>query len=141
MQNLINKFSGLVVEAGQLVADYKKRHSDLDQREKKLVSDKAGVDALLAEISKRESAITPLENLSKAKVDVEAKLAALTSQREAFETQKAEFEKLSAVTRQELKNLADEVSEAQKNVEIGKKKIAEEVQKQVDEFIAKFKNS
>jgi predicted nucleic acid-binding Zn-ribbon protein len=139
MQNLINKFSGIVGEAAQLVSDYKKRHSDLDQREKKLISDKAGVDALLAEISKRESAIVPTENVRNLEKEVEEKSQKISQMKAELEHEKQSFKTYSDSMRQQYSEKEKELVEIQKNIDIGKKKIQEEIDKGIKEFVSKFK--
>ena len=65
MQNLINKFSSLVGDAQALITENKRIQAELDQRKAQIVKDRQYVDEKLAEFSKREAAILPVENLKK----------------------------------------------------------------------------
>ena len=139
MQNLITKFSGIVGEAAELVADYKKRSHELDQREAKLAEDQKALDALSLELSKREGLITPVENIAKAWKEIDERAQKLSEGEQALREQQEKFKSSSDVTRQQLDTRMKDLDAIQSNLNIQQKKIDDAIKAGIDEFVSKFK--
>ena len=140
MEKLLEHLRVIITEAQGLIQEYKAKLVGVEQRENAVANLKDSLTKQDSLLRKREDAITPVENLKKEQATLAEAQADLEHQKAAFHEQKEASEQHYRVMKTQLDNQAEDTLAAQKNVDAQQAKIKETIQKEVDAFIAKFKN-
>lgn len=139
MEKLLQLINEAYQELRALITEYKQNLASLEVRENAHAENSKSVDERVQDISNREAVLEPVENFRKEQKALAAAQDKLSEDRSNFENEKQNFKTHSEAVRQTNETRARDLDEQQKYVELGKKRIKEEIDRGIAEFVAKFK--